>query len=206
MAVLVSGGGTNMQAVMDKIDAGEINAEIVAVVSSNANSCALTRAASRNIPAYICALKDYKGREERDAEILRILKKYCADFVLLAGYLGILTERLLSECENHIINIHPSLLPSFGGAGFHGLKVHEAALRRGVKITGATVHFVSREVDGGIIILQKAVPVLPNDTPETLQKRVMLEAEYSIFPEAVKLLCEGRVEVRDGKAYCKGVI
>ncbi|MDR1094109.1 MAG: phosphoribosylglycinamide formyltransferase [Clostridiales bacterium] len=199
LAVLVSGGGTNMQAVMDGIAGGEVDGEIVAVISSNAKAYALERARANKIPAHVCALKDYPTGEERDDAILKILQAARAEYVLLAGYLGILTDSLLNAYENRVLNIHPSLLPSFGGRGCHGLKVHEAALRRGVKVTGATAHFVSREVDAGPIVLQKAVPVLDGDTPETLQKRVMEQAEYVVFPEAVKLLCAGRLEIKDGK-------
>ncbi|GHU99764.1 phosphoribosylglycinamide formyltransferase [Clostridia bacterium] len=203
LAVLVSGGGTNFQQISDGIGRGEIAAEVVALISSNAKAYALERARANGIPAYVCALKDYANAEARDAAILKILKSCRAEFVLLAGYLGILTDGLLNAYENRILNIHPSLLPAFGGAGFHGLKVHEAALARGVKLTGATVHFVSREVDGGPIVLQKAVPVLEGDTPEVLQQRVMREAEYVIFPEAVKLLCEGRIEIANGTVKIK---
>jgi len=203
LAVLVSGGGTNMQKILDRIDGGEIRGEIVAVISSNSKAYALERARSRNIPTFVRALKDYAGGAERDAAILKILKEYRADYILLAGYLGIFTDALLTAYENRILNVHPFLLPAFGGKGYYGLKPHEAALERGVKLSGATVHFVNREIDGGPIVMQKAVPVLDNDTPEALQRRVMEEAEYVIFPEAVKLLCDDRLTIEDGKVRIK---
>ena len=194
IAFLVSGGGTNMQAVIDAIKKGEINGVAALVIASNCESFAVERAKKENIPVFVRALKDYNNSETRDYEILLLLKEYKIDLILLAGFLGIISKKITDAYPNAIMNIHPSLLPSFGGKGFHGLRVHEAALARGVKITGATVHFINSEVDGGAIILQKAVEVKEGDTPETLQKRVMTEAEYVIYPQAVKMFCKGEIK------------
>ena len=203
IAFLVSGGGTNMQAVIDEIKKGGIKAHPVLMIASNRDCYALKRAEKENIPVFILPLKEFKDRESRDAAILKLLKEYKVDLLLLAGFLGIINDNIINAYQNRIMNIHPALLPSFGGAGFHGLHVHEAAIRRGVKVTGATVHFVDNVVDGGMIILQKAVEVKDGDTPEILQKRVMEEAEYVIYPTAVKLFCEDRLITEDGRVRIK---
>ena len=194
IAFLVSGGGTNMQAVIDAIKKGEIKGTAALVIASNDTCYAIERARKENIPVFVCALKDFKNRAARDAKVLKLLKEYKIDLVLLAGFLGIVGKEIIDAYPRAIMNIHPALLPAFGGKGFHGLKVHEAVLNRGVKVTGATVHFVNGEIDGGMILLQKAVAVLDGDTPETLQKRVMDEAEYVIYPQAVKMFCEGEIK------------
>lgn len=199
IAFLVSGGGTNMQAVIDAVRKNKIKGVPALVIAGNGECYAAERAKKENIPFHVCSLRDCGGAEARDAAVLRLLKEYAIDLVLLAGFLGIVGPEITEAYRNRIMNIHPALLPSFGGKGFYGLKVHEAALKRGVKVTGATVHFVDREIDGGMIIAQKAVPVAEGDTPETLQKRVMEEAEHVIYPEAVRLFCEDRLVVRDGQ-------
>ena len=203
IAFLVSGGGTNMQAVIDAIKCGGIKATPALVIASNYECYAIKRAEKEKIPFKICALKDFESGEARDAEILKLLRKYKIDLIVLAGYLGILSQTVIDAFPYGIMNIHPSLLPAFGGKGFHGLKVHEAALNRGVKITGATAHFVSGEIDGGAIILQKAVEVKDGDTPEALQKRVLEQAEYVIYPQAVKLFCEDKLIIKDDKVLIK---
>lgn len=190
IAVLVSGGGSNLQALIDAVEAGEINGRIVTVVSSKPGVFALERAAKHNIPATVIGRKD---NPDFDRQLVTHLKDNKVDLVVLAGFLSILGGETLKEYSNRIINVHPSLIPSFCGKGYYGLKVHQAALDYGVKVTGATVHFVNEVVDGGAIILQKAVDVLENDTPESLQLRVMEEAEWVLLPKAVKLYCEGRL-------------
>ena len=182
-----------MQAVVDAIKRKEIKGTAALVIASNDKCYAIDRARKENIPVFVRALKDCKNAETRDVEILKLLKEYKIDLILLAGFLGIIGQEIIDAYPKAIMNIHPALLPAFGGKGFHGLKVHEAALERGVKITGATVHFVDGVIDGGAIILQKAVEVKDGDTPETLQKRVMDEAEYIIYPQAVKMFCEGKI-------------
>jgi len=192
-----------MQAVIDAIKKGEIKGTAALVIASNNECYAIERARRENIPVFVRALKDYKDSKARDTEILKLLKEYKIGLILLAGFLGIVGKGIVDAFPNAIMNIHPALLPAFGGKGFHGLKVHEAVLERGVKVTGATVHFVNDTIDGGMIISQKAVPVLDGDTPETLQKRVMDTAEYIIYPQAVKAFCEDRLIVKDNRVYTK---
>ena len=199
IAVFVSGGGTNLQALMDALEDGRItNATIDLVVSNKAGAYALERAAKKNIPTATLSPKDFSERAEFDQALLDTVKKYEIDLIVLAGYLVILPEKLVEAYENRIVNIHPSLIPSHCGAGYYGLKVHESVLRRGNKVTGATVHFVDEGTDTGPIILQKAVEVKEDDTPETLQKRVMEQAEWKILPEAVNLIANDKIEVVDG--------
>lgn len=204
VVVLVSGGGTNLQAIMDKMDAGAVtNARIAAVISNNANAYALERAKNAGIPAECISPKQFETRELFNEALLLGVKKYNPDLVVLAGFLVIIPPMLIAEYRNRLINIHPSLIPSFCGTGYYGLKVHEAVLSRGVKVTGATVHFVDEGTDTGPILLQKPVMVQPEDTPETLQKRVMVEAEWEILPAAIDAIANGRVVMTDGKAWIK---
>lgn len=193
IAVLVSGGGTNLQALMDSDIQG---GSITAVISSNPDAYALERAKKAGIPGYVVCRKDYPTNRAMTVALVKKLKSLNIDLVVLAGFMTILTEEMVQAYPNAIINVHPALIPSFCGEGFYGLHVHEAALRYGVKLSGATVHFVSEECDGGPIIAQKAVPVLPDDTPETLQKRIMQEAEWVLLPQAVCLFCQDRLEVK----------
>lgn len=191
IAVLVSGGGTNLQALIDAQAAGKIPAgEIALVLSNRKNAYALERAQKAGIKR--CVLSKYMqpDPERYDAQLLAVLKENKIDMIALAGFLGILGERVLAEYENRIVNIHPALIPSFCGMGYYGLRVHEEALQRGVKVTGATAHLVNGEVDGGPILLQKAVEVREGDTPEILQRRVMEEAEWELLPEAVRIISE----------------
>lgn len=199
LAVLVSGGGTNLQAVIDAIDAGTItNAKIDVVISNNANAYALERAKNHGIEGMCIAPKAYGSREQFNDALTQTIVDRGIDLVVLAGYLVIIPPQLTRAYKNRIINIHPSLIPSFCGTGFYGLKVHEAALKRGVKVTGATCHFVDEGTDTGPIILQKAVEILPDDTPKTLQRRVMEQAEWVIMPKAIDLIANGRIRVSDG--------
>lgn len=196
IAVLVSGGGTNLQALIDAEKAGKIkNGTIVKVIASKDGAYALTRAENAGIETAVVARKSFENPDDYDKALLSELKKCGADLVVLAGFLSILGETVISEYENKIINIHPSLIPSFCGNGCYGLKVHEMALEKGVKVTGATVHFVNLIPDGGAIILQKAVEIKNGDTPEVLQRRVMENAEWEILPKAVSLFCEGKIKV-----------
>ena len=189
IAVLVSGGGTNLQAIMDAIDNGVItNTEIKLVISNNKNAYALERAALRGIDHKVVSPKDYESREVFNEALLQTLMEAQVDLVVLAGYLVTIPPCVVKEFSHRIINIHPSLIPSFCGKGFYGLRVHEAALERGVKVTGATVHFVDEGTDTGPIILQKAVEVLEGDTPEVLQRRVMEQAEWKILPQAIHMI------------------
>ncbi|MBO5560754.1 MAG: phosphoribosylglycinamide formyltransferase [Firmicutes bacterium] len=199
IGVLVSGGGTNLQAIMDAIETQGINAEIVSVVSSNPKAYALERAAKKGIEAICMRKRDYADAKAYDLALAEHFKKRGVGLVVLAGFMTILGEDFVNTFENKIMNIHPALIPSFCGDGFYGLHVHEAVLEKGVKLTGATVHFVSQITDGGPIILQKAVEVMDDDTPEVLQKRVMEEAEWKIFPEAIRLFAEGKLEVVGNK-------
>ena len=204
VVVIVSGGGTNLQAILDAIDSGKItNAKIACVVASNPNAYALQRAANHGIPTETVCRKEYSSAEFFDDAVLAVLNKHHADLVVLAGYLSILGKKVTDAYAYRMINIHPALIPSFCGPGFYGLKVHEAALAYGVKVTGATVHFVNEEADAGAIILQKPVMVEENDTPETLQKRVMEQAEWEILPQAIDLFCNGRIKIVNGKTYMK---
>jgi phosphoribosylglycinamide formyltransferase-1 len=200
LAVLVSGGGTNLQAIIDAIAEGRItNAKIAVVISNNPNAYALERAKKHNIPAVCVSPKSFETRESFNRELLRSIQAYEADLVVLAGCLVVIPEIMVKAYPNRIINIHPSLIPAFCGTGYYGLKVHEGVLERGVKVTGATVHFVDEGTDTGPIILQKAVEVLPEDTPKSLQQRVMEEAEWQIMPKAIDLIANGRVYVDEKK-------
>ena len=199
MVVMVSGGGTNLQAIMDAIDNGTItNACIKAVISNNKNAYALTRAANKGIAAECVTRADVPDRAEYDKVLLETVQKYQPDLVVLAGCLVVIPKIMVDAFPNRIINIHPALIPSFCGTGYYGLKVHEGVLSRGVKVTGATVHFVDDGTDTGPIILQKAVEVKQGDTPEVLQRRVMEEAEWIIMPKAIDLIANGKVSVVDG--------
>lgn len=199
MAVLVSGGGTNLQAILDAMDSGRItNSQVSVVISNNANAYALERAKKHGIPAQCVSPKNYETRALFNEALLAAIQSYEVDLVVLAGCLVVIPEIMVKAYPNRIINIHPSLIPAFCGTGYYGLKVHEGVLQRGVKVTGATVHFVDEGTDTGPIILQKAVAVQQGDTPELLQRRVMEEAEWQIMPEAIDLIANNRVEVIDG--------
>lgn len=200
IAVLVSGGGTNLQAILDAIDNKMItNAKVEVVISNNKNAYALERAANHGIEALCISPKDYETRDAFNEAFLEKLNSYQVDLVVLAGFLVVIPEQMIRQYRNRIINIHPSLIPSFCGTGYYGLKVHEGVLSRGVKVTGATVHFVDEGTDTGPIILQKAVEVKQTDTPEVLQRRVMEEAEWKIMPQAIDLIANGKVSVADGQ-------
>lgn len=199
LAVLVSGGGTNLQAIMDSIDDGRItNAEIRVVISNNAGAYALTRAEKYGVEALLLSPKSFDTREEFNQKLLEALKEREIDLVVLAGYLVVVPPCVIEEYENRIINIHPSLIPSFCGTGCYGLHVHEKALARGVRVSGATVHFVDEGTDTGPILLQKPVMVEQDDTPEVLQRRIMEQAEWIILPKAIDLIANGKVHV-DGR-------
>ena len=205
IAVLVSGGGTNLQALIDAQARGELGGgEIVAVVSSKAGAYALERAAKAGIPGYVLPRKDFDSNRAMTLALVELLKNLEIDLVVLAGCMIIFTQELVDAYPNAVINVHPALIPAFCGKGFYGLHVHEAALRYGVKLSGATVHFVSEECDGGPIILQKAVAVREDDTPETLQRRIMEEAEWKLLPRAVALFCEDRLAVQGRTVIIKG--
>lgn len=196
IAVLVSGGGTNLQALIDAQQRSELGGgEIAAVISSKEGAYALERARKAGIPGYVLPRKNFDSNRAMTLALVEKLRALDIDLVVLAGCMVIFTEELVQAYPNAIMNVHPALIPSFCGQGFYGLHVHEAALAYGVKLSGATVHFVSAECDGGPIIAQKAVSVLPGDTPETLQKRIMEQAEWKLLPEAVRLFCEGRLRV-----------
>lgn len=200
IVVLVSGGGTNLQALIDAQNRGEIkNGKISCVISSNPNAYALARAENSKISTEVIRRKDFAEFDEYDNALTELLKSKNADVVVLAGFMTILGSKVISAFENKIINIHPSLIPSFCGEGYYGLRVHEAALKKGVKVTGATAHFVNEVCDGGPIIIQKAVEIQNGDTPEILQKRVMEQAEWKILPKAVSLFCEDKIIVKDNK-------
>lgn len=200
LAVLVSGGGTNLQAVIDGIEAGTItNAVIDVVISNNKNAYALERAKKHGIEAKAISPKDYETRDAFNEALYQELAGREIDLIVLAGCLVVIPEKIIKAFENRIINIHPSLIPSFCGTGYYGLKVHEKALERGVKVSGATVHFVDEGTDTGPIILQKAVEVQQGDSPEVLQRRVMEQAEWKIMPQAIELIAQGKVQVVDGK-------
>lgn len=197
IAVLVSGGGTNLQAILDAQKSGVIQSgEVVLVLSSSAKAYALERAAKAGVPAHAVSKKECGGQEAFEAELLRLLEEYHIDLIVLAGFMSILSEQFTRRFPERILNVHPSLIPSFCGKGYYGLRVHEAALAYGVKVTGATVHFVNEVPDGGKIILQKAVSVEEGDTPEVLQKRVMEEAEWIILPRAVEIVSAKMTEMR----------
>lgn len=200
VVVLVSGGGTNLQAIIDAVESESItNTRIVGVISNNKNAYALTRAEQHGIHSECISPKDYASREEFNEQFLEKLDEMNPDLVVLAGFLVVIPPQMIERYRNRMINIHPSLIPAFCGKGFYGLKVHEAALERGVKVVGATVHFVDEGTDTGPIILQRAVEVCPGDTPETLQRRVMEQAEWKILPEAIDLIANDRVKVSDGR-------
>ena len=199
IAVLVSGGGTNLQAILDAIDSGKItNTQVSVVISNNANAYALERAKKHGIPAPRVSPTRYESRELFNRALLETIQSYHVDLVVLAGCLVVIPEMMVKAYPNRIINIHPSLIPAFCGTGYYGLKVHEGVLQRGAKVTGATVHFVDEGTDTGPIILQKAVEVQQDDTPETLQRRVMEEAEWQIMPQAIDLIANQKVEITDG--------
>ena len=200
VVVMVSGGGTNLQAILDAVDNGKItNAEVVAVISNNEGAYAIERAKNHGVPAFVVTPKAYETRDAFNEALLETIKACKPDLIVLAGFLVKIPAAMIEAYRNKIINIHPSLIPSFCGVGFYGLKVHEAALARGVKITGATVHFVDEGMDSGPIILQKAVEVEKGDTPEVLQRRVMEQAEWKILPHAIDLIANGKVTVKDGR-------
>ena len=200
VAVMVSGGGTNLQAIIDAVEAGTItNTEIVAVVSNNKGAYALERAKNAGIKGIVVSPKDYETREQFNEALVQQMDLLQVDLIVLAGYLVVIPPAMIDKYENRIINIHPSLIPSFCGTGFYGLKVHEAALERGVKVVGATVHFVDKGTDTGPILLQKAVAVELGDTPEVLQHRVMEQAEWLLLPQAIDLIANGKVSIVNGK-------
>ncbi len=200
IGVCVSGGGTNLQAIMDKVESGAVrNTEIAVVVSNNAGAYALTRAKAHGIPAVSVSPRDYETREVFHGALIETLDSFRLDLIVLAGFLVVLPKALVKKYRNRIINIHPSLIPSFCGTGNYGLAVHEHVLERGVKVTGATVHFVDEGTDTGPIILQKAVDVRDDDTPESLQLRVMEEAEWEILPAAIDLIAGGNIKVEGGR-------
>ena len=206
IAVLVSGGGTNLQALIDAQGRGELSGgKIALVLSSNRKALALERAKKAKISTAILPRGDFSSQDEYDKALLGELEKNEAGLVVLAGFMTIVSPNVIARYRNKIINVHPSLIPSFCGEGYYGLRVHEAVLKRGVRVTGATVHFVNEVCDGGPIILQKAVAVEPEDTPEILQRRVMEQAEWKLLPEAVSLFCAGRLKVVDGKVKIREV-
>ena len=200
VAVFVSGGGTNLQAILDRQAEGKLgDAAVKVVISSSAAAYALTRAEKAGVPGIVIRPRDYADRAEYSKALLRELAAYETGLIVLAGFMVQVPEAVVEKYENRIINVHPALIPSFCGKGFYGLRVHEAALARGVRVTGATVHFVDPELDMGPIILQKAVEVREGDTPEILQRRVMEEAEWELLPSAVRMIAEGRIAVDGGK-------
>lgn len=203
IAVFVSGGGTNFEALINAQENGKIpHGEIVLMVSSSKTAYALKRAENHGIKSVVCSKKELGSQERFEEEILKNLEENNIQLIVLAGFMSILSKEFTKKYENRIINIHPSLIPSFCGEGFYGLHVHEAVLKKGVKVTGATVHIVNEIPDGGPIIMQKAVYVEDNDTPEILQKRVMEQAEWKILPESVELMCSGKVKIENGRTYC----
>ena len=204
IVVLVSGGGTNLQALIDAQKRGELgNGRITCVISSKPDAYALVRAKNNSIPTRVIQRKAFPDTAAYSAAMLEAFYEEYADLIVQAGFMTILDETICRAYPNKMMNVHPALIPSFCGKGYYGLHVHEAALEKGVKVTGATVHFVTEVCDGGPIILQKAVAVKQDDTPETLQKRVMEEAEWKILPQAVRLFCEGKLKVRGSKVYIK---
>lgn len=203
IAVFVSGGGTNFEALINAQENGKIpHGEIVLMVSSSKTAYALKRAENHGIKSVVCSKKELGSQESFEEEILKNLEENDIQLIVLAGFMSILSKEFTKKYENRIINIHPSLIPSFCGEGFYGLHVHEAVLKKGVKVTGATVHIVNEIPDGGPIIMQRAVYVEDNDTPETLQKRVMEQAEWKILPESVELMCSGKIKIEKGRTYC----
>ena len=205
IAVLVSGGGTNLQALIDAEKRGELgNGKISLVISSKPEVYALERAKSNSIKSIVLSRKEYGSIADYSRALADTMEEEKIDLVVLAGFLTIFDERVYERFPNKILNVHPALIPSFCGKGFYGLYVHEAALAKGVKLSGATVHIVTPECDAGPIVMQKAVEVKENDTPETLQKRIMEEAEWKILPASVKLFCDGKITIKDNKVYIKG--
>ena len=201
IAVFVSGGGTNLQAIIDNTKTGILkDIEIVKVVSSSPDAYALTRAADNGIPAVVLRAKDFASREEWDQKVVEEVTSSGAELIVLAGYLSLLGPEIVKAYSNRIINIHPALIPSFCGEGMYGIRPHRAALARGVKVSGATVHFVNENYDEGPILLQKSVDVLPGDTPETLQKRIMQNCEWEILPRAIRLIADGKVVIENNIA------
>lgn len=207
VCVCVSGGGTNLQAIIDAIDAGRItNAQLVSVISNNKGAYALERAKNKGIDTACVSPKDYENRALFNEAFLRCVDEARPDLIVLAGFLVVLPPEMIQRYEGRIINVHPALIPSFCGKGYYGLRVHEAALERGVKVTGATVHFVDEGTDTGPILLQKAVEVLPGDTPQALQQRVMEQAEWVILPQAIHMIANGQVDELSGDLYRKDKI
>lgn len=205
IAVLVSGGGTNLQALIDAEKRGELGCgKISLVIASKPGVYALERAKDNDIEALVLARKEYDSIAAYSKALAETLEAKGADLVVLAGFLTIIDEQVYEKFPNRILNVHPALIPSFCGKGYYGLHVHEAALEKGVKVSGATVHIVTPECDAGPIVLQKAVEVKQDDTPETLQKRIMEEAEWKLLPKAVRLFCEDKITVKDNKVYIKG--
>ena len=204
VVVLVSGGGTNLQAIIDAVDSGVItNTKIAGVISNNKNAYALERAKKHGIPNQCISPKDYESREIFNQEFMKAVDALQPDLIVLAGFLVVIPAEMIAKYRNRMINIHPSLIPAFCGTGFYGLKVHEKALERGVKVVGATVHFVDEGTDTGPIICQKAVCVKQDDTPKVLQQRVMEEAEWQLLPQAIDWIANGRVQIQDGKVFIK---
>ena len=204
VAVMVSGGGTNLQAIIDAVESGRItNTEIAAVISNNKGVYALERAKKAGIRDIVVSPKDYKERSEFNKALVEVVDSLKVDLIVLAGYLVVIPPEMIDKYENRIINIHPSLIPAFFGTGFYGLKVHEEALKRGVKVVGATVHFVDKGTDTGPILLQKAVAVQDGDTPKELQQRVMEQAEWILLPKAIDMIANGKVTVVDGKTVVR---
>ena len=200
IAVLVSGGGTNLQAILDAVEQGRItDTKVACVISNNRGAFALERAKKSGVPALCISPKDHASRAEYTDVMLKTLQEYGVDLIVLAGFLVVIPEKMIDAYPNRIINVHPSLIPSFCGTGYYGLTVHEKALERGVKVTGATVHFVDKGTDTGPIILQKAVEILPDDTAKSLQLRVMKEAEWQLLPRAIDLIAHGKVRVENGR-------
>lgn len=205
VAVMVSGGGTNLQAIIDAVDSGRItNTELVAVISNNKGAYALERAKKAGIRDIVVSPKDYADRATFNKALIETVDSLQVDLIVLAGYLVVIPPEMIEKYENRIINIHPSLIPSFCGTGFYGLKVHEAALERGVKVVGATVHFVDKGTDTGPILLQKAVVVENGDTPKSLQQRVMEQAEWILLPQAIDMIANNKVVVVDGRTVIRG--
>ncbi len=205
IAVLVSGGGTNLQALIDAEKRGELgNGKITLVVSSKPEVYALERARASGIESRVLSRREYADIADYSAALVRVLTEANIDLVVLAGFLTIIDEQVYNAFPNRILNVHPALIPSFSGKGYYGLRVHEAALEKGVKVSGATVHIVTPECDAGPIVLQRAVEVREDDTPETLQRRIMVEAEWRILPEAVRLFCDGRLTVENNRVHIKG--
>ena len=204
VAVMVSGGGTNLQAIIDAVESGRItNTEIAAVISNNKGVYALERAKKAGIRDIVVSPKDYKERSEFNKALVEVVDSLKVDLIVLAGYLVVIPPEMIDKYENRIINIHPSLIPAFCGTGFYGLKVHEEALKRGVKVVGAPVHFVDKGTDTGPILLQKAVAVQDGDTPKELQQRVMEQAEWILLPKAIDMIANGKVTVVDGKTVVR---